>query len=64
MTSTLHGYAYGNDLNKLNNSGCDVIFTWLTVVGFWVQCLANKYRIAGKMCEVQFLRRYSFSAQK
>ena len=27
------------------------------------QCIIN-YLIAGKMCEAQFLRKYSFSAQK
>ena len=30
---------YENDLNRLNQSGC----LWLTAIGFWLQCLANKY---------------------
>jgi len=34
---------YGNDFNRYNHSGCDVIFIWLTAKGFWLQCLANKY---------------------
>jgi len=31
------------DLNWLKHNGCDVIFIWLTAIGFWLQCLANKY---------------------
>ena len=29
---------YGNDLNGYNHSGCDVVFIWLTAIGFWLQC--------------------------
>ena len=25
------------------HSGCDAMFIWLTAIGFWLQCLANKY---------------------